>query len=153
MKNTQQIVDARSRIEQLKSERAGARKALEEQAKKQVQHALEKLDRDVSEAFHGARALGVSKNEIGRWWGTKNFNTVVKFLELRGPNTVLTPQTVGLPTLENRTSTMVAVDGVVFDIGCTKPLGHVSEEEFWSRPEIDRNAVTVRKFIMTGVKP
>ena len=153
MRNTQKIVDVRSKIEQLKSERAGARKALEEQAKKQVQHALEKLDMDVSEAFHEALALGVSKNEIGRWWGTKNFNTVVKFLELRSPKTVLTPQTVDLPTLENRTSTVVAVDGVVFDVGCTTPLGHVTDEEFWSRPEIDRNSVTIRKFIMTGVKP
>ena len=73
--------ELRKRIVELKHHRAGARKVLMEQAKRQVQQEMRGLDLVVSEAFHEAIALGVSKNELARWWGTKNFNTVQEFLD------------------------------------------------------------------------
>lgn len=109
----------------------------------------------VAQKFQEALANGATKAELGRWWGTKNFNTIQDLLALAEPiaETAQEPEAIDLPTLETRGHYAVAVGDVVFNIGNTKPIGHLSEDEFWERPEVARNSETIREFIMTGELP
>lgn len=158
MKYTQEGLDLRSKIEKLKVKRATARKVLEAEAKKQIQKALDELDLEVSEAFHEAVAHGISKNELGRWWGTKNFNTITKFLEMQ-----VAPTALNLRPKKTRTETPVPMeilpDGTLtvldeyeFNVGTPIPL-NASAYGFIGDDRIKSCKQVVLDFIRSGVLP
>ena len=109
----------------------------------------------VAQKFQEALANGATKAELGRWWGTKNFNTIQDLLALAEPiaETAQEPEAADLPTLENRGHGYVAVGGVVFGVGNTTPKNSADRDEFWERPEVAQNSETIREFIMTGELP
>ena len=112
----------------------------------------------VAQKFQEALANGATKAELGRWWGTKNFNTIQDLLALAEP----IAETAQEPEVEHTGEVSLEWVGDGYKLVAGKyrlhknnmvPEGFDTLVEFLSLPEFEGQVDKVRNFVFDQEEP